>query len=102
MMSITDWAIPVCRTVNTHPSHHHLWLHEHSTVNTSSMTVITPMFFVVFFIVFSPWNIVYNTFLVVIKRASHVSFGCQSKTLSSPDFESTYTNKASLKAFAVC
>ena len=27
---------------------------------------------------------------------------CQSKTLSSPDFESTYTNKASLEAFAVC
>ena len=27
---------------------------------------------------------------------------CQSKTLSPPDFESTYTNKASLEAFAVC
>ena len=27
---------------------------------------------------------------------------CQSKTLSSPDFESTYTNKASLEAFTVC
>ena len=31
-----------------------------------------------------------------------MSFGCQSKTLSYPDFESTYTNKASLEAFAVC
>ena len=27
---------------------------------------------------------------------------CQSKTLSHPDFESTYTNKASFGAFAVC
>ena len=27
---------------------------------------------------------------------------CQSKTLSSPDFESTYTNKASSEALAVC
>ena len=27
---------------------------------------------------------------------------CQSKTLSFPDFESTYTNKASFGAFAVC
>ena len=27
---------------------------------------------------------------------------CQSKTLSHPDFESTYTNKASLEALAVC
>ena len=27
---------------------------------------------------------------------------CQSKTLSPPDFESTYTNKASFEAFAVC
>ena len=27
---------------------------------------------------------------------------CQSKTLSLPDFESTYTNKASFGAFAVC
>ena len=27
---------------------------------------------------------------------------CQSKTLSPPDFESTYTNKASLEALAVC
>ena len=27
---------------------------------------------------------------------------CQSKTLSPPDFESTYTNKASLGALAVC
>ena len=26
---------------------------------------------------------------------------CQSKTLSFPDYESTYTNKASLEAFAV-
>ena len=31
-----------------------------------------------------------------------VTHQCQSKTLSFPDFESTYTNKASLEAFAVC
>ena len=31
-----------------------------------------------------------------------VTHQCQSKTLSSPDFESTYTNKAPLEAFAVC
>ena len=30
------------------------------------------------------------------------STSCQSKTLSSPDFESTYTNKASFGALAVC
>ena len=30
-----------------------------------------------------------------------VTHRCQSKTLSSPDFESTYTNKASLEALAV-
>ena len=31
-----------------------------------------------------------------------VTHQCQSKTLSSPDFESTYTNKASLEVLAVC
>ena len=31
-----------------------------------------------------------------------VTHQCQSKTLSSPDFESTYTNKAPLRALAVC
>ena len=31
-----------------------------------------------------------------------VAHQCQSKTLSPPDFESTYTNKASLEAFAAC
>ena len=31
-----------------------------------------------------------------------VTHQCQSKTLSPPDFESTYTNKASFKALAVC
>ena len=29
-------------------------------------------------------------------------FGCQSKTLSPPDFESTYTNMAPFGALAVC
>ena len=35
----------------------------------------------------------------VTKKITHQ---CQSKTLSSPDFESTYTNRASLEALAVC
>ena len=30
------------------------------------------------------------------------SIPCQSKTLSPPDFESTYTNKTSFEALAVC
>ena len=42
---------------------------------------------------------------IILKLWRVLSLGntrCQSKTLSSPDFESTYTNKASLEAFAVC
>ena len=38
-------------------------------------------------------------FCVCYNNSTH---RCQSKTLSHPDFESTYTNKASLGAFAVC
>ena len=31
-----------------------------------------------------------------------MTYQCQSKTLSPPDFESTYTNKVSLETLAVC
>ena len=32
----------------------------------------------------------------------NLGFGCQSKTLSHPAFEATYTNKAPFGALAVC
>ena len=52
-----------------------------------------------------PFDIYENIVLIPVLLLGVLSLGntqCQSKTLSSPDFESTYTNKASFEAFAVC
>ena len=52
-----------------------------------------------------PFDIYENIVLIPVLLLGVLSLGntqCQSKTLSSPDFESTYTNKASLGALAVC